>query len=234
MAAPKLAVVLEAMEVDLAGPSSPMNTTNDGDVVVVAAAATTTTNHQHYQHHHHHDHDQDQYHDQYHDQDHDQDHEDDDDAYTSAAQTHQEPQPRQHVVDEFCWLCQYQGNRTTNEVVRFIMDGIPHMAIDSLVAQSKYLLDHVEAESNTSLAQIRRHITEHMLHPRVKLALQLQEMSKMQKEVTKCCVVSDADTGERTVNPQAMRVYLTLCSQVSALYKVGEDKLIFNNSSMDK
>ncbi|KAJ1465606.1 hypothetical protein T484DRAFT_1757289 [Baffinella frigidus] len=142
--------------------------------------------------------------------------------------------PQEETSNSFCWLCEYQGNRTTNEVVRFIMDSIPHMAIDSLVTQSKFLLDHVEVGSATTTAGIRRHITEHMLHPRVKLALQLQEMSKMQKEVTKCCVVSDVETGERTVNPQAMRVYLTLCSQVSALYKVGEDKLIFNNTSIDK
>ena len=114
------------------------------------------------------------------------------------------------------------------------MDGIPHMALDSLVTQSKFLLDNVEPESNATTAEIKKHITEHMLHPRVKLALQLHELTKMQKDVSKCCVVNDVETGERTVNPQAMRVYLTLSSQVSALYKVGEDKLIFNNSTMDK
>ena len=133
-----------------------------------------------------------------------------------------------------CWLCTYQGNRTTNEVLRFVMDGIPHMALDSLVTQSKFILDNVEPESNATTAEIKKHITEHMLHPRVKLALQLHELTKMQKDVSKCCVVNDVETGERTVNPQAMRVYLTLSSQVSALYKVGEDKLIFNNSTMDK
>lgn len=135
---------------------------------------------------------------------------------------------------EFCWLCQYQGNRTTNEVLRFIMDGIPHMSLDSLVVQSKFILDNVEAESHSTTTEIKRHITEHMLHPRVKLALQLHELSKMQKDVSKCCIINDVESGERTVNPQAMRVYLTLCSQVSALYKIGEDKLIFNNNSMDK
>jgi hypothetical protein len=157
----------------------------------------------------------------------------------TAHHTHKEQpcavphnQTQQEDNNCLCWLCEYQGNRTTNEVVRFIMDGIPHMALDALVTQSKFLLDNTEVGNNTTLVQIRRHITEHMLHPRVKLALQLQEMSKMQREVTKCCVVNDADTGERTVNPQAMRVYLTLCSQVSSLYKTGEDKLIFNNSSM--
>ncbi|KAJ1467708.1 hypothetical protein T484DRAFT_1755664 [Baffinella frigidus] len=147
--------------------------------------------------------------------------------------THDEDVKDRHTA-AVCWLCEYQGNRTTNEVVRFIMDGIPHMSLDSLIEQSKFLLDNVEMGSNTTPAQLRRHITEHMLHPRVKLALQLQEMSKMQKEVCKCCVVTDIDSGERTVNPQAMRAYLTLCSQVSSLYKIGEDKLIFNNLSMDK
>ena len=49
-----------------------------------------------------------------------------------------------HKSAPVCWLCEYQGNRTTDEVIRFIMDGIPHMALDSLKTQSKYLLDRVD------------------------------------------------------------------------------------------
>jgi hypothetical protein len=137
-------------------------------------------------------------------------------------------------VEPFCWLCEYQGNRTTNEVIRFIMEGIPHMALETLVKQSKYLLDRVDVGSNCSTAQIKRHVTLHMLHPRVKLALQLQEMAKLQQEIIKCCVVDDAESGGKTVNPQAMRVYLTLCSQVAGVYKMGEEKLTFNQASLDK
>jgi hypothetical protein len=133
-----------------------------------------------------------------------------------------------------CWLCEYHGNRTTNEVVRFIMDGIPHMSLNSLVEQSKFLLDQVDVGSDATTAEIRQHIMEHMLHPRVKLALQMQEMSRMQKEVSKCCISADTETGEQTINPQAMRVYLTLCSQISGVYKLGEDKLMYNQGSMDK
>jgi hypothetical protein len=133
-----------------------------------------------------------------------------------------------------CWLCEYQGNRTTNEVIRYILDGIPHMSLNALVTQSKYLLDRVDVGSASSEAQIKTHITAHMLHPRVKLALQLQDMAKMQKEVGKCCVVQDVETGEKTVNTQAMRVYLTLCSQITGVYKGGEEKLTFNQSSIDK
>ena len=133
-----------------------------------------------------------------------------------------------------CWLCEYQGNRTTNEVIRFIMDGIPHMSLGSLVEQSKFLLDQVNVGSNATSAEIKKHITEHMLHPRVKLALQMQEMSRMQRQVGKCCISADVETGEQTINPQAMRVYLTLCSQISGVYKLGEDKLMYNQGSMDK
>lgn len=134
----------------------------------------------------------------------------------------------------FCWLCTYTGNKSTNEVIKFVLDGIPHMCLDSLVDQTKYLLDNVEPESQCTESEIRRHICEHMLNPRVKLALALHEMSKMQKEVRKCCVMKDAETGEQTLNPQAMRVYLTLSAQMTSLYKTGEEKLIFNSSSMDK
>jgi hypothetical protein len=133
-----------------------------------------------------------------------------------------------------CWLCEYQGNRTTNEVVRFIMDGIPHMSLESLVEQTKFLLDEVNPGSDATSAEIKKHITQHMLHPRVKLALQMQEMSRMQRQVGKCCISADVETGEQTINPQAMRVYLTLCSQISGVYKLGEDKLMYNQGSMDK
>ena len=135
---------------------------------------------------------------------------------------------------DFCWLCRYQANRTTNEVIRFIMDAVPHMALDALVEQSKYFLDQVDKASCCSFAQIRRHITEHMLHPRVKLALQLHDMTRMQQEVGKCCVVNDVESGEKTVNTQAMRVYMTLCNQVVGVYKLGEERLTFNNSAVDK
>jgi len=148
-------------------------------------------------------------------------------AQTNGARSHKKKIP-------FCWLCRFQGNASTNEVIRFIMDAIPHMSLDSLVEQSKYLLDTVDEYSKCTHATIRSHITEHMLHPRVKLALQLQDMTKMQSDVCKCCVVNDVETGERTVNPQAMRVYLTLCAQVSTVYKMGEDKLTFNHGGTDK
>lgn len=136
-----------------------------------------------------------------------------------------------------CCLCEYQGNTSTNEVIRFIMEGIPHIALDSLVTQSKYMLDTLVPGNNNNTEQVRLHITEHMLHPRVKLALQLHEMTRMQKDLSKCCVVYDVESGEKNVNQQAMRVYLTLSSQISAVYKLGaagEEKLMYNQASMDK
>jgi len=130
-----------------------------------------------------------------------------------------------------CWMCQYQGNRSANEVVRLIMDGVSHMSMDSLVVHCKYFLDHVQTDTSISTTEIKRHITEHMLHPRVKLAVQLHSLTVMQQEVAKCCVVQDIESGERIVNPQAMRAYLSLCSQVAGVYKLGEDKLLFTNAT---
>ena len=155
----------------------------------------------------------------------------DTDMSTSESNDHTKKKKK---ATPFCWLCEYQGNRTTDEVLKFILDNIPHMTLDSLISQSKYLLDRVDIGSDCSSMQIRMHITVHMLQPRIKLALQLQEMIKMQKEVAKCCVVDDMETGGKTINPQAMKVYLTMCSQVAAVYKIGEEKLTFNQGQIDK
>jgi hypothetical protein len=146
-----------------------------------------------------------------------------------ATTTNKEPLKHARVGFE------YQGNRTTNEVVRFILDGIPHIHLDSLVEQAKFLLGEVNPGSDASSAEIRLHITTHMLHPRVKMALQIHEMSAMQREVSKCCVAADPESGEKVINPQATRVYLTLCSQIANVYKLGEDnKLMYTQTSMDK
>ncbi|KAJ1486213.1 hypothetical protein T484DRAFT_1745712 [Baffinella frigidus] len=136
-------------------------------------------------------------------------------------------------LDDFYWLCHYQGNRATSEVVRLIMDSVTHISLDSLVEHCKYLLDNLDADSNASKAEIKRHISCHMLCPRVKLAMQIQDMCKMQKDVAKCCVVHDVESGERTVNTQAMRVYLSLGAQVTGAYKTSEEKLLFNGAVVD-
>jgi hypothetical protein len=137
-------------------------------------------------------------------------------------------------VNSSCWLCTYQGNRTTDEVLRFVVDAIPHMSLDSLVEQSKILLDNLEPDSNCTENEIRMHICSHVLNGKVKAALLIQEMTRMQKEISKCCVQKDPETGDSTVNTAALRVYLTMCSQISSLYKTGEDKLMFSNASINK
>jgi hypothetical protein len=138
-----------------------------------------------------------------------------------------------HDVENTCHLCTYHGDRSTAAVIALIMDSVSHISIDSLVDQSKYLLDHLEVTNTATKAEIRIHITRHILHPRVKLAIQIQELCKMQREVAKCCVVRDVESGERTVNTQAMRVYLSLSSQVSGAYKTCEDKLLFNGAVLE-
>lgn len=144
-----------------------------------------------------------------------------------------EPGSNPDHLDDFCWLCHYQGNRSATEIVSLIMDSVAHISIDSLVGHCKFLLDTLEADSNASKAEIKRHISSHMLHPRVKLSIQLQDMCEMQREVARCCVVRDVESGERTVNTQAMRVYLSLGAQVAGVYKTSEEKLLFSGAVVE-
>jgi hypothetical protein len=151
----------------------------------------------------------------------------------AAVCTDPDPPCTPDCLTEFCWLCHYHGERSTAEVVRLIMDSVTHISLEMLVDHCKFLLDHLDTESNASKAELKRHIVEHMLNPRVKLALQIQDMCKMQREIAKCCVVHDAETGGKTVDTQALRIYLSVSSQVTGIYKTSEEKLLYSGAAVD-
>ena len=135
-----------------------------------------------------------------------------------------------------CWLCTFHGTVTTEDAVRFIIDSVSHISLDSLVHELSSCLSikHPEAHAQLTKEKVKRHIREHMLHPRVKMAIQVHDLSTLQKNLIQCCVTEDPDTQSRAVNIQATRAYLSVANQIAALYKNTEDKMLFNAVTMDK
>jgi hypothetical protein len=135
-----------------------------------------------------------------------------------------------------CWLCTFHGTKITEDASRFIIDSVSHMSLDSLVQELSSCLSqkHPDVQDQLTRGKVKRHIREHMLHPRVKMAIQVHDLSALQKNLIQCCVTEDPDTQSRAVNIQATRAYLSVANQIAALYKNTEDKMLFNAVTMDK
>lgn len=150
---------------------------------------------------------------------------------------------QQRSAPENCFMCKYHGNPSVDQITRFIIDSVSSISLESLVEQTRILIHATHAQdieptdASVSTKGLQRHITDHMLHPRVRVAMQIRELSEMQRRVTPCCVTFDEETGQHTVNPHAMRTFLTLSNQIHNSYKTGEEKMLFNmqsTASVDK
>lgn len=135
-----------------------------------------------------------------------------------------------------CWLCHYSNDEVTTKIHETVIQHIHVMNTDSMARQCEEVIrlaiqersgDAVEAVAGASYDDIKQHIETHMLHPHVTLAVALRELFKINKVVQKRLYASDGD-GDVTVDNTQVKTYLSVMSQITSIYKIGEDsKLLF-------
>jgi hypothetical protein len=159
-----------------------------------------------------------------------------DEGGRAAEQDHMEitrdgTQSPQH---KSCWLCEYHGNPACDRATTFVVDSIAHMSFANLVTQLHGQITAAYPSENVSRKQITTHIREHMLHPRIKLAIMMHRLSDMQGSITQNITSEDTETGQTVIDASVVKLYAALSNQMASLYKMDEDKLMFRNMSMDK
>jgi hypothetical protein len=137
-------------------------------------------------------------------------------------------------TSSFCWLCKFHGNPVCDKAIIFVVDSISHISFSNIIEQ---LFEHLHSsfpDDNISKQQLSTHIREHMLHPRIKMARMIHRLSDMQSSITQNIVSHDAESEQTIIDASAVKLYTLLSNQISSLYKLDEDKLMFKNISMDK
>jgi hypothetical protein len=75
-----------------------------------------------------------------------------------------------------CWLCSYQGNFLGKQLNDFIVKNIGYMEINCISQQvSDYILLREPESSKATKDDVYQHIHDHMLHPKVRMAVMLRQ-----------------------------------------------------------
>jgi len=142
-------------------------------------------------------------------------------------------------------LCVYSGDMSNEMevVLRYIVDTIGTVADGEIYRQVVEMLAGCEPPIVTSVAEVQRHVQEHMLEQRVVLVRVLKDLLHVNqriKEAATCERVlivereddaagidtdaqstdSDVKTTQQIVDPKAMAVYLKTIDQITSIYKM--------------
>ena len=149
-------------------------------------------------------------------------------------------------MPQTCPLCNFQDNDLAHRLNEFIVHYVGTMDMESISAQVAEMMNSHGAsglandaplageaaeggamQMPMTAAQVREHIEEHMLHPRVKLAVCLRKLLDFLKFLEENLKITDAETGLTTVDKQNVELYLKVLTQVTSLYKQDTHTMMF-------
>lgn len=137
-----------------------------------------------------------------------------------------------------CWLCVYATDNAAGTVNALICEHIHCMALDTITKQCSQVIEQEIFRRNPcngsdvtgfTPADVKRHITDHMLHPNVKLALTLRDLLRVNEQLRVGVFAKDDESDTTIVDQCTLKNYLAVTAQISAIYKVGESgRLLFS------
>jgi hypothetical protein len=114
------------------------------------------------------------------------------------------------------------------------------MDLDVIVSQAHEIIDtdvKNKYGSDTYITghtdqDIKKHVTEHMLHANVRLALTLRHLMQLNQQLQQHMHSTDEETGHTILDANSMKHYLATTNQIIGIYKLGDcNKLLFSSSN---
>ena len=130
-----------------------------------------------------------------------------------------------------CWLCSMQGEQLGIRMQEFIIKNIGFMDLRCISQQVSdfILLQHADAPGAEEQA-VYTHIMQHVLHPRVRLAVMLRQLLELSNLLQGNILVHDGCNC--TVDKTNAELYLKVIGQVMAMYRVDTQGMLFTQDDM--
>lgn len=126
-----------------------------------------------------------------------------------------------------CWLCAFQGEPLGKKLNDFIVKHIGVMDMTCISRQvSDFLLLQEPTAEGAGHEIIYEHVSKHMLHPRVRMAVLLRQLLEFCALLQTSLVVQDA--GLCTVDKSNAELYLKVIGQIMTLYKADPNSMLFS------
>lgn len=150
-----------------------------------------------------------------------------------------------------CALCSFADNDLALKLNEFVVHYIGIMDIDSICTQVSDMLranvqqgranemdadGQVETDEHDLAAlgidpeSVRVHINEHLLHPRVRIAVTLRKLWDFVRFLEDNLTIRDAETGLVSVDKTNTELYLKTMQQAVVLYKTDPSSMMFNDA----
>jgi hypothetical protein len=136
---------------------------------------------------------------------------------------------------EDCWLCTFASEPTAMNITNAIQENIVCTDVEIIAKQCQQAISqfmeslqcNTQNPNSYSIAQICKHINQHMLQPNITLALTLRNLKSVSDRLrSQLCTVNDE--GDAIVDSTQVKNYLLVVSQITNIYKLGEtQKLLF-------
>ena len=125
----------------------------------------------------------------------------------------------------------FNDDEACQRVQRLIIEKAPCMGTDELAHTVEQILAAThEQQEGTDAATVREHITQHMLHPSVRVAGILRSLLDLLNRLQGILMDSD-DDGNAVIDAKNVAVYLKVVAEVMQVYKTGDaSRLMFSDS----
>eukprot|EP00961_Rhodomonas_salina_P297159 3936992-Rhodomonas_salina.1 len=149
-----------------------------------------------------------------------------------GAEQHEKP-----VSTEQCWMCIYSTDEVAQNVTSLIVENIHNMSVEVIAKQCSLLIQQEARKQygpdtvleGSSTAHITKHISSHMLHANVTLALAVHSLLELNTQLRKQIYTVDENTGDSVIDVAQLKNYLLTTNQITSIYKLGDaNKLLFS------
>lgn len=131
-----------------------------------------------------------------------------------------------------CWLCTYQGEPLGKKLNIFIIKHIGVMDINCIASQvSDFLVANEPLADGISQATVIEHISKHILHPRVRIAVLLRQLLDFSCILQSTLIVQDGSV--YTVEKSNTELYLKVIGQIMQLYKSDTSGMLFTEDEKE-
>jgi hypothetical protein len=132
-----------------------------------------------------------------------------------------------------CWLCAYQGEALGKRLNEFIIKHIGVMDLHCISLQvSDYLLLQEPKAVAANKDDVFVHISNHMLHPKVRTAVLLRQLLEFASLLQVNLVVQEG--GLCTFDKANAELYLKVINQIMTLYKADTHSMLFSGEDSDE
>lgn len=129
-----------------------------------------------------------------------------------------------------CWLCSYQGNLLGKQLNDFVVKNIGYMEINCISQQvSDYILLRETEAIKATKDDIYLHIHDHMLHPKVRMAVMLRQLLEFAGLLQNSIVVREGDMC--TIDKSNAELYIKVIGQIMTIYKADPNAMLFSDDA---